>query len=221
MGFGSSFIRWVRLLYTNVRCSVLVNGYASSIFFPSRGVRQGCPLSPLLFVLCIEVLAASLRANPFIAPLRLPNLSSSLPVVSLYADDTSAIVCSDEGIKAVFDTFTVYERASGSKLNLGKCRGLWLGPWRNRPDTPVPIDWSCSIIKVLGVFIGFGDLDSANWRPRLDAVSDCLQSWRSRHLSLGGKALVLNALALSRIWYVASLVHMPVWVLRELNSLIF
>ena len=221
MGFGSSFIRWVRLLYTNVRCSVLVNGYASSIFFPSRGVRQGCPLSPLLFVLCIEVLAASLRANPSIVPLRLPNLSSSLPVVSLYADDTSAIVCSDEGIKVVFDTFTVYERASGSKLNLGKCKGLWLGPWRNRPDTPVPIDWSCSIIKVLAVFIGFGDLDSANWRPRLDAVSGCLQSWRSRHLSLGGKALVLNALALSRIWYVASLVHMPVWVLRELNSLIF
>ena len=46
MGFGDSFIRWVRLLYTDVRSSVLVNGYTSCLFKPSRGVRQGCPLSP-------------------------------------------------------------------------------------------------------------------------------------------------------------------------------
>ena len=46
MGFGDNFIRWVRLLYTDVRSSVLVNGYTSCLFKPSRGVRQGCPLSP-------------------------------------------------------------------------------------------------------------------------------------------------------------------------------
>ena len=48
-----------------------------------------------------------------------------------------------------------------------------------------------------------------------------LLSWRLRNLSFRGKALVINALALSRIWYVPSLVHMPLWVLRMLNSLIF
>ena len=45
--------------------------------------------------------------------------------------------------------------------------------------------------------------------------------WRQRNLSFRGKALVINALALSRIWYVASLVHMPPWVLRMRNSLFF
>ena len=68
------------------------------------------------------------------------------------------------------------------------------------------------------LFIGFGDLDSENWSPRIDAVHKCLISWQSRHHSFSGKTLVANALALSRIWYVASLVHMPEWVLRELNS---
>ena len=48
MGFSDSFIRWVRLLYTDVRSSVLVIGYTSRPFKPSRGVRQGCPSSPLL-----------------------------------------------------------------------------------------------------------------------------------------------------------------------------
>jgi len=60
-----------------------------------------------------------------------------------------------------------------------------------------------------------------NWRPRIDAVDHALKSWRSRVLSFRGKALVINALALSRVWYVASLIHIPAWVLTELSSLAF
>ena len=71
------------------------------------------------------------------------------------------------------------------------------------------------------MFIGAGDLDIDNWRPRIDAVDHVLKSWRSRSLSFRGKALVINALALSRVWYVASLVHMPAWVAKELASLAF
>ena len=221
MGFGPSFIRWVRLLYCNVRSSVLFNGYSTPVFFPSRGVRQGCPLSPLLYILTMEVLAVNLRGHPHICGILLPGVPSPLPVVSLYADDTSAIVNSDSGIKAVFEVYSRFEKASGSKLNLEKCKGLWLGAWRARTDSPVNIDWSELMIKVLGVFIGFGDLDLANWRPRIDSVTKCLASWSIRSLSFSGRALVANALALSRIWYVASLVHMPHWVLRELNTLLF
>ena len=88
-------------------------------------------------------------------------------------------------------------------------------------DPLVALDWSSSKLKVLGVFIGVGDLEADNWRPRIDAVERVLNSWRSRSLSFRGKALVVNALALSRVWYVASLVHMPPWVLKELSSLAF
>ena len=93
--------------------------------------------------------------------------------------------------------------------------------WRGHSDLPVAIDWSCSMIKVPGIFIGFGDIDAANWNPRIDAVSNCLTSWKMRSLSYSGRAIVANALALSRIWYVASLVHIPSWVLSKLNSLVF
>jgi len=108
-----------------------------------------------------------------------------------------------------------------NSINLSKCDGLWLGAWTNRLDSPVAISWNSVKIKSLGVFIGYGNLDEANWRPRIDAVERCLNSWRSRSLSLSGKALVINALALSSIWYVASLVFMPTWVCRQLNKIIF
>ena len=64
-------------------------------------------------------------------------------------------------------------------------------------------------------------LDDFNWLPRIEAVEKCLNSWRSRSLSYGGKALVSNALALSRIWYVAALVHMTSWALSQVNKLVF
>ena len=86
--------------------------------------------------------------------------------------------------------------------------------WRFRSSSsPVDIAWTSSKIKVFTL--------EANWRPRIDAVSRCLDAWSSRALSLSGKALMVNALALSRVWYVASLVHMPSWVRTKLNHLVF
>ena len=221
MGFGPSFVQWVNLFYTGVQSCVNVNGYLSSFFSLSRGVRQGCPLSPLLYVLVSEVLAVNIRANPRIVGLSLPGLPAPLSPISQYADDTSIIVTSDDSIRAVFETFALFERGSGAKLNQSKSKGLWLGSWRGRQTPPVALEWSSEKLKVLGVFVGPGDLESANWRPRLDAVANVLSSWRQRSLSYGGRALVINSLALSRFWYVASLVPVPDWVYAELLKLVF
>ena len=69
--------------------------------------------------------------------------------------------------------------------------------------------------------MGPENLDEDNWKPRIAAVENTLSSWRQRILSFQGRALVINALALSRVWYVASLIHMPAWVLGELLRLVF
>ena len=183
MGFGPSFIAWVDLFYHGVRSSVNVNGRLSPYFTLSRGARQGCPLSPLLYVLVAEVLAVNIRANLRFRGLTLPGSSDPLPCISQYADDTSLIVTSDDSIKGVFDTYRLYERGSGSKVNLSKSTGLWLGAWNDRSDAPVSLDWSSVKIKVLGVFIGAGNLEEINWRPRITAVENILLSWRQRRLA--------------------------------------
>ena len=141
-------------------------------------LRHGCPLSPLLYVLSIEVLAVSICAHPDIVGLRLPGVPSPLPVLSLYADDTSIISVSDRATLAVFEVYAKFEAGTGAKLNLSKCEGLWLGAGKNRLDSPVVISWNSVKIKSLGVFIGYGNLDKANWRPRIDAVEHCL-NWLS------------------------------------------
>ena len=221
MGYGPSFIQWVMLFYSAVQSAVNVHGHISSFFSLSHGVRQGCPLLALLYVLVAEELACSIRANPHIAGLSLPGFSSPLPCISQYADDTSLIVVSDRAIDEVFDVYDLYERGSEAKLNLSKCEGLCLGSWNGRTDAPVTISSTSMKIKVLGVFIGPGNLDEVNWRPRITVVETVLNPWRQRSLSFCGRALVINALALSRVWYVASLIPVPPWVILELNSLVF
>ena len=98
-----------------------------------------------------------------------------------------------------------------------------MGSWSDRSDPPINLEWSSVKIKVfdLGVFLGPGNLEEDNWLPRLVAVENVLSSWRQRVLSFKGRALFINALALSRIWYVSSLIHMPAWVLSKLCSLVF
>lgn len=140
MGFGSSFISWVNLFYHRVQSAVNVNGYLSPFFNLSRGVRQGCPLSPLLYVLVSEVLAVNIRCNSRISGLCLPGLPALSPI-SQYADDTSLILTSDDAIAASLEVYSLFQKASGSKLNLSKSKGLWLGGWSGRNDPPVALDF--------------------------------------------------------------------------------
>lgn len=128
MGFGPSFIRWVLPLYSKATCSIFDNGYSLPVFYPTCGVRQGCPLlclflsSPWRFELVIlEYILLFLISRSQIVRYRC--LVSRDPFMRM----TPTIVPSDPDIKAVLDTYDRFERASGSKLNLGKCKGLWLG----------------------------------------------------------------------------------------------
>ena len=61
--FGPMFRKWIQTFYSNITSCVINNGHASDFFQLYRGVRQGCPLSGLLFVLAIGVLAQAIREN--------------------------------------------------------------------------------------------------------------------------------------------------------------
>ena len=83
-GFGEAFIRWIQLLYFSPQAAVITNQMRSQSFPLSRGTRQGCPLSPLLFTLAIEPLSLFLKSTPSIQGIRRWGLEVKL---SLYADD--------------------------------------------------------------------------------------------------------------------------------------
>ena len=220
-GFGPSYIKWVKLLYTNINSAVLVNGYISDTFQVSRGVPQGCPLSPLLYVLCIESFAVKIRSDPHIQGIVFPG-STHETRISLYADDNTGIVVTMTSIRKFLLVSELYGLASGSRLNLFKCTLTLLGAallWDLPPDnfgiTLVPFS------KILGLRFGNCDIYNENWNPVLKKVEATISSFSQRRLSLRGKAVVLNTCVLSKLLYVGRILKLPDYFLHFINKYMF
>ncbi|KAL9989410.1 hypothetical protein ACROYT_G003957 [Oculina patagonica] len=87
--FGPSLIKWIELFYKDIQSNVLNNGWASEFFSLGRGVRQGCPLSPYIFILCAEILANAMRNNKDIKGILVEDTEVK---ISQYADETTLIL---------------------------------------------------------------------------------------------------------------------------------
>jgi len=113
--FGSSIINWVKTFYNNIESCVLNNGWSSNFFKPERGVRQGCPLSPYLFVLCAEVLAEKIRNTKDIKGIF---VNQNEIQISQHADDTTLILDgSKESLTLSLQVLERFRTVSGLKLN--------------------------------------------------------------------------------------------------------
>ena len=118
-GFGPDFQHWIKMMYTDVRSQVLVNGFISESFAVTKGVRQGCSISPLLFVLVVEALAVSLRENSKVSGIPIPGCKDVVKI-SQYADDMNVFVPDTRSIYECLKMVKAFGNASGLCLNLEK-----------------------------------------------------------------------------------------------------
>ena len=182
-------------------------------------MRQGCPLSPLLYVISIEVLAVCLRTSPKLTGITLPNSLEELRSTG-YADDTTVAVTMDDSIEEVFDIYAKYERASGAKLNRGKSKGLWAGSWKDRTDAPHGLRW-VKQLPLLGATFNVGDYTIPTWEPAVAKLEKRLTAWSGRQLSFQGKTVIINTLALSQIWHLCHVFVIPKWAEKRINKVIW
>ena len=88
--FGDCLRTWIKVLYTKVEGTVLNNGFATNWFKPSAGVRQGCPLSPYLFILTAELMSHKIRQSIDFKGI---SVFEKEIRVSQFADDTNLFLC--------------------------------------------------------------------------------------------------------------------------------
>ena len=210
-GFGSNFIRWIKILYTNISSSVLVNQFISEPLNILRGVRQGCALSPLLYVSCIEPFANQVRLDPNIRGPNVPAPSDTVKIV-YYADAGTGILSDLQSVKNLLEKSKLFGRASGAKLNVIKTRAVFLGKWKSRSDHPFGISWVEST-KLLGNTLGNFLSDDDIWSKTLSKVQKTLNFFKLRHVSFKSKTYIVNSLVLSKLWYLGStnLIFKPVF----------
>ena len=218
-GFGPMFISWIKLLYTDISSCVIVNGHIGLEFPVRRSVRQGCAISPLLYVLSMEPFAHRIRREPGFCGLQMPGTPKEVRV-SLYADDTTLVVTDVNSIPLTFSICREFGLASGAKLNMDKTCGIWLGRWKDGEDSPYGIKWVKSK-KLLGVHFGYGDMFSDNWSPVMEEFIQTLGAHSMRNLSMTGRAVISNVMAIPKLTYIGQFLHLPEQFLKLINKELF
>ena len=220
VNFGSSFIKWIKTIYSKSEACLTNNGWTSKPFEIQRGIRQGCPLSALLFLLVVEILANKIRKSKNDGlEIKINGTNQYIQLTQL-ADDTTLFLKNEQAVKNCLKTVLTFGKYSGLRLNLDKTEGLWLGNGKNRNDNFANINWEKSYIKALGVYFGYDkkEIETLNWDNKLQAIKRILNKWKYRDLTFQGRILILKTLALSQVVYLISTLIVPSWVINEINK---
>lgn len=217
--FSNNFLKWIKLLYHDISSSVLVNGNISKPFKLTRSVRQGCPLSPLLYILSLEPVLHRIRQDPTVYGCPIPGNRNNPPKLTAFADDCKFVVKTDDSAYSIIKHYEDYSKFSGSKLNKGKTEAMFLGRWRKRQNTLQNI----KVVTKMSVFgITFGiDTEKENWDQVLNKIKQKLFLFSKRKLSYFGKAKLINTFILSKVWYLATIYPPNKDTLKAIEVLIF
>ena len=219
--FGENFISYVLTLLNRSSASVKNGGWFSEFFNTDRGVRQGCALSPLLFVLVAEVLAIRIRNNK-----EIDGISENFDKNISYADDASLFLKALKDLKICLHDIDLFSAFSGLDLNRKKCIGMWLGKDKDNPPGDEGISWlkKGENLKILGIFFNASveaSLIPQNWENKIKSIESLIDKWAKRYLTLIGKCLVSKTFFLSVINNVIQSLALPPHILQKIDNMIF
>lgn len=222
LGIPSKFVEYVKTLYNTPTSSVCINGFFTDLIEVKRGVRQGCPLSMLLYTLVAETIGNAIDADSNIRGAQTPGGKGEHKKVQ-FADDTNAIVRDTPSIYALLDLFQRYEAGTGARLCVHKTRGISINHKGDNPCGDIPILWNQSNTKILGV-IFTADLNRAsklNWDRIIKVVDEKSKAMSKRVLSLRAKALLANTLIFSKSWHVGRIFMPTKSIEKRLDASVF
>ena len=229
-GFGETFQRWMGVFYPiGAHCSsrVNVNNYLSPSFQIERGIRQGCPLSCLIWLLCMEPLLIKIRANDEIKGITVSEKEIKL---SAYADDLTVILDgSEDSLRNTVSVFHKFSAASGLQLNMNKTVCSWIGSARHRPNPicqELNLQWlnEDEGLDILGVKV-FADSErtkEVNYSHKLAEIEKTMSPWMQRSLTPLGKVILVKSLLLAKFVHLFAVIENPdKRYIAKLESLIF
>ena len=217
--FGPQLQRWIKTFYNNCSSCVMNNGYASEFFEIQGGVRQGCPLSGALFVLCAEILGNAIRQDKTISGIKIFDKEFK---VSQYADDTTAFVADLGSAENLLKLLDAFQRCSGLEINRSKTEGMWLGANQNKKSKHFDIAWPSEPVCALGIHFSYNEDVShqKNFEQKLTSMKTLLNIWYPRNLTLYGRITILKTLALSKLIYNTSMLSFPSPFITMVNQAI-
>ena len=223
-GFGPEFIKWVEVLMHNNRSSIGYNGWVSGDFCVERGIRQGCPFSPLAFIIGIEYLALKIRQSVELEGIKIGNeLVEKLIKILLYADDVTMFLKDRNELLLAITILDQFKTISGLTINRTKSEVMWLGSNIYQRKEGLGLRW-VDETKILGIIFSNriqASCNEKNWKDRLEKIKRIICQWEKRNLSLFGKICIIKSFLASQLIYGMKALVLPHNVLLEINRLFF
>ena len=227
-GFGRNYVRWVSVINQNSMSCINYCGWLSDWFMLERGIRQGCPFSPLCFIIAVEILSCKVRQMQVIKGIELPFDNEMKEIKFLqYADDSTILVRDEESI---FETLNIIEQFSvfsGLKLNRNKTQAIWMGCWKYKRKEIANVKWNTypdNKIKILGIYFKSDQQIheiTKNWEPKFTKCENIIKTWTHRNLTIAGKILLVKSFLMNQFLYLMQATFVPKVLLNRINSLLF
>ena len=227
MGFGVKWKRWIKACISTAHFSIIVNNSPVGFFGSSHELRQGDPLSPLLFLLIMEVLSRILKKTEDCGLLLGFHVGPSNPIgvrIShfLFADDT-ILFCdaSRDQLLSIRLALTCFQAFTGLKVNMGKSEIVPVGEVRNLDALATIL--RCRVgslpMKYLGMPLGTPYKTASVWDPILERMEKKLSGWKRLYLSKRGRLTLVKSTLSSLPTYYLSLFVIPVVVANRLERI--
>lgn len=225
LNFSTKWRKWIRGCISSASTSVLINGSPSNIFNLERGIRQGDPLSPFIFLIVAEGLSLLVKKVVEISILEPVEVGRDKVIVShlQYSDDTIfSCTTKMKNIEAIKHILRNFEMASGLKVNFNKCEVMGV----NVVDTQLQVmaeylncKVSTSLFSYLGINVGINHRLTRSWSGLVGKVKKRLNSWSGNHLSFGGRITLIQSVLSALPVYCLSFYCIPKRVLSELTTI--
>ena len=215
LSFGETFVEWVRLLCTEFTATTSNNGYFSDYLTIERSCHQDCPMAPLLYNACREVLSCEILKNVNVHGITLNNLQN---IIAQFADDTQFYLSAKDSVETVIQLLADIETNIGLRVNYEKSS---IHRIANAPafKCSKPLVWAPGGIAVLGINVF--DEFIVNYKKILHKANNVLQTWYHRQLSLMDKILIINTLVCSLFVYLMQVERDPPdCILKEFDSIV-
>jgi hypothetical protein len=216
-------VRWITLLLRTAQTKVLVNGYEGDAFRHGRGLQQGDPISPLLFVIAMDVLAALFHAAEQAGILSHFALSDIKHRVSLYTDDAVVFAKPERAeLDAVCIILDFFGAASGLKVNFSKSAVV---PIHCPEETMLAVRDAllCRVASLpctyLGLPLSLRKLSKASLQPVLDKLAGKLSYWRARRMTREGRAVYVQAVLIASVIYHLMALDLDPWFFQAVDKL--
>ena len=221
LGFGPTWVSIISNLLRSASTQIILNGIPGESIFHQRGLRQGDPLSPMLFILVMDVLN-SLFIKAESEGLLLPLLSTGQRL-SLYADDVALFIRSNEqDLQLTKNILAVFGEASGLQTNLQKscvipiqCDEEFHGVVNNTlhcATANFPTTY-------LGLPISNKKLRKCDLMVWIEKIANKLPGWKASLMTLAGRAVLVKSVLTAIPIYILVAIKVPKWFLRAVDKI--